>query len=120
MKDFIFRHLSLVIIALLLIPLNTAHSIESVKVVVLPFEIHARKDLSSLQNEILNVIKKYIKEEGAVVLTTEAVPAVTLLKTAQSYDDIRNFGIKNGSDYIVWGSLTLIGQKFSLDVKMIK
>jgi outer membrane protein insertion porin family len=120
LKDFIFRHLSLVIIALLLIPLNTAHSIESVKVVVLPFDIHARKDLSSLQNEILNVIKKYIKEEGAVVLTPEAVPAVTLLKAAQSYDDIRKFGIKNGSDYIVWGSLTLIGQKFSLDVKMIK
>ncbi|HSQ84764.1 MAG TPA: POTRA domain-containing protein, partial [Desulfobacterales bacterium] len=115
-----FRHLSLVIIALLLIPLNTAHSIESVKVVVLPFEIHARKDLSSLQNEILNVIKKYIKEEGAVVLTPEAVPAVTVLNTAQSYNDIRNFGIKSGSDYTVWGSLTLIGQKFSLDVKMIK
>ena len=120
MKNFIFRHLSLVIIALLLIPLNIAHSIDSVKVVVLPFEIHARKDLSSLQNEILNVIKTYIKEEGALILTPEAVPAVTLWKTSQRYDDMRNFGIKNGADYIVWGSLTLIGQKFSLDVKMIK
>lgn len=120
MKNFMFRHLSLVIIALLLIPLNIAHSIDSVKVVVLPFEIHARKDLSSLQNEILNVIKTYIKEEGALILTPEAVPAVTLLKTSQSYDAIRNFGIENGADYIVWGSLTLIGQKFSLDVKMIK
>ena len=115
-----YRHLSLVIIALLLIPLNIAHAIESVKVVVLPFEIHARKDLSSLQNEILNVIKTHIKEEGAFILTPEAAPSVTLWKTSQSYDDIRNFGIKNGADYVVWGSLTLIGQKFSLDVKMIK
>ncbi len=120
MKHFMYRHLSLVIIALLLIPLNIAHSIDSVKVVVLPFEIHARKDLSSLQNEILNVIKTYMKEEGAFILTPEAVPAVTLWKTSQSFDAIRNFGIKNGADYIVWGSLTLIGQKFSLDVKMIK
>ncbi len=120
MKNFMYRHLSPVIIALLLIPLNIAHSIDSVKVVVLPFEIHARKDLSSLQNEILNVIKTYIKEEGAFILTPEAVPAVTLWKTSQSYDDMRNFGIKNGADYIVWGSLTLIGQKFSLDVKMIQ
>ena len=120
MKDFMFKHLSLVIIALLLTPLNTAHSRDSVKVIVLPFEIHARKDLSSLQNEILNVIKTYIKEEGAFILTPEAAPAVTLLTTSQSYDDIRKFGIKNGSDYVVWGSLTLIGQKFSLDVKMIK
>ncbi len=115
-----YRHLSLVIIALLLIPLNIAHSMDSVKVAVLPFEIHARKDLSSLQNEILNVIKTYIKEEGAVILTPETVPSVTLWKTSQGYDAIRNFGIKNGTDYIVWGSLTLIGQKFSLDVKMIK
>ncbi|MBU0767471.1 MAG: outer membrane protein assembly factor BamA, partial [Proteobacteria bacterium] len=115
-----YRHLSPVIIALLLIPLNIAHARDSVKVVILPFEIHARKDLSSLQNEILNVIKTYIKEEGAVILTPEAVPAVALWKTSQSYDDIRNFGIKNGADYIVWGSLTLIGQKFSLDVKMIQ
>jgi outer membrane protein insertion porin family len=120
LKHFMYRHLSLVIIALLLIPLNIAHSIDSVKVVVLPFEIHARKDLSSLQNEILNVIKTYMKEEGAFILTPEVVPEVTLFKTSQSYDDIRNFGIKNGADYIVWGSLTLIGQKFSLDVKMIK
>jgi outer membrane protein insertion porin family len=89
-------------------------------VVVLPFEIHARKDLSSLQNEILNVIKTYIKEEGALILTPDAVSEVTSVKTSLSYDGIRNFGIKNGADYIVWGSLTLIGQKFSLDVKMIK
>ncbi len=120
LKNFMYRHLSLVIIALLLIPLNIAHSMDSVKVAVLPFEIHARKDLSSLQNEILNVIKTYIKEEGAVILTPETVPSVTLWKTSQGYDAIRNFGIKNGTDYIVWGSLTLIGQKFSLDVKMIK
>jgi outer membrane protein insertion porin family len=115
-----YRHLSLVITAFLLILPNIAHSIDSVKVIVLPFEIHARKDLSSLQNEILNVIKTYIKEEGAFILTPEAFPAVTLFKTSRSYDDIRNFGIKNGADYIVWGSLTLIGQKFSLDVKMIQ
>ena len=120
LKNFMYRHLSLVIIALLLIPLNIAHSMDSVKVAVLPFEIHARKDLSSLQNEIQSVIKTYIKEEGAVILTPETVPSVTFWKTSQGYDAIRNFGIKNGTDYIVWGSLTLIGQKFSLDVKMIK
>ncbi len=75
-----YRHLSLLIIALLLIPLNIAHSKDSVKVVVLPFGIHARKDFSYLQNEILNVIKTYIEEEGAFILTPEAVPAVTLWK----------------------------------------
>ncbi len=120
MKHFMFRHLSLAITALFLISPNIVHSRDSVKVIVLPFEIHSRKDLSSLQNEILNVIKKHIEEEGAFILSPEAVPGVTLWKTSQSYDAIRNFGINNGADYIVWGSLTLIGQRFSLDIKMIK
>ena len=120
MKNLMFRHLSVIIIALLFIFPNMAHPVNPVKIVVLPFEIHAKRDLSSLQNEILNVIKTYIKEEGAFILTPEAPPLPTLLKTAQSYDAIRKFGIKNGADYVVWGSLTLIGQQFSLDVRLVK
>ncbi|MBW2449670.1 MAG: outer membrane protein assembly factor BamA, partial [Deltaproteobacteria bacterium] len=115
-----YRHLSLVIAALLFIFPDIAHSIDRVKVIILPFDIHASKDLSTLQNEILNVIKTYIKEEGAFIVTPESVPAMMLFKTFQRYDDIRKFGLKNGADDVVWGSLTLIGQKFSLDVKMIQ
>ena len=120
MKHFMYRHLSLVIAALLFIFPDIAHSIDRVKVIILPFDIHASKDLSTLQNEILNVIKTYIKEEGAFIVTPESVPAMMLFKTFQRYDDIRKFGLKNGADDVVWGSLTLIGQKFSLDVKMIQ
>jgi outer membrane protein insertion porin family len=118
-KNSIFKRLRAVFIALLLFLPNLAHSKESVRVIVLPFDIHARKDLSSLQNEILNVIKSYIKEEGAIILTPKVVPAAALIRTSQSYDNIRKFGIDNDVDYIIWGSLTLIGRKFSLDVKMI-
>ncbi len=115
-----FRHLILVVIAVLLFVPTVSRSMDNVNVIVLPFEIHADRDLSSLQSEILNVIQTYIKKEGAIILTPEAVSGTTPWKTTQSYDEIRNFGVRNGADYVVWGSLTLIGQKFSLDVKMIK
>jgi len=120
LKHFMYRHLSLVIAALLFIFPDIAHSIDRVKVIILPFDIHASKDLSTLQNEILNVIKTYIKEEGAFIVTPESVPAMMLFKTFQRYDDIRKFGLKNGADDVVWGSLTLIGQRFSLDAKLVE
>ncbi|MBU3980106.1 MAG: outer membrane protein assembly factor BamA, partial [Proteobacteria bacterium] len=33
---------------------------------------------------------------------------------------MRNLGIKSGADYVVWGSLTWLEQKFSIDAKMIE
>ncbi|MFO7556876.1 MAG: outer membrane protein assembly factor BamA [Desulfobacterales bacterium] len=115
-----FRHLRLVIITVLFFLPGMAHSMESVKVIVLPFQIHADKDLSSLQSDILNVIQTHIQKEGAIILTPEPVSDITLWKTTQNYGVIRDFGVKNGADYVVWGSLTLIGQKFSMDVKLLK
>jgi outer membrane protein insertion porin family len=32
---------------------------------------------------------------------------------------VRQFGIRTGVDYVVWGSLTIIGQRYSLDAKML-
>jgi outer membrane protein insertion porin family len=93
--------------------------LDGVKVMVLPFDIHSSEDLSSLKIEILNVIQTHIREEGAVILTAGIDSEATLREVSQNNERIRNFGGNKGADYVVWGSLTLVGQKFSLDVKMI-
>jgi outer membrane protein insertion porin family len=33
---------------------------------------------------------------------------------------LRELGVQNGADYVVWGSLTRIGTKFSLDTKLLE
>ena len=119
MRTLIYRHLSLIIIAILLFFPNVVRSADSVKVMVLPFDIHSREDLSSLQSEILNVLQTHIREEGAVTVVSGINSAAALQEVTQNNGKIRKFGANKGADYVVWGSLSLIGQKFSLDVKMI-
>jgi len=41
-------------------------------------------------------------------------------KPTETIEGIRNVGVKSGADYVVWGSLTWIGQKFILVAKMIE
>jgi outer membrane protein insertion porin family len=91
-----------------------------VRVLVLPFEIHAVKDLSYMQTEISDMIKKDLKQEGAVILEPEMIPDFEREKHTETIEEIRNVGVKSGADYVVWGSLTWIGQKFILVAKMIE
>ncbi len=114
------RRLCLMIIAMLCFLPSTAHSLEAVRVLVLPFEILAVKDFSYMQTEILDRIKKDLKQEGAVVLEPVISPDVAGEKPTETIEGIRNVGVKSGADYVVWGSLTWIGQKFILVAKMIE
>ncbi|MGA8178479.1 MAG: outer membrane protein assembly factor BamA [Desulfobacterales bacterium] len=119
MRTLIYRHLSLIIIAMLLFLPHIARSADIVKVMVLPFDIYSSENLSSLQTEILTVLQAHIREEGAVTVASGIISEAALQEVTQNHEKIRNFGASKGADFVVWGSLTLIGQKFSLDVKMI-
>ncbi len=114
------RRLCLIIIAILCFLPNTAHTLETVRVAVLPFEVHAVKDFSYMQTEISDRIKKDLKQEGVIILEPGIIPDFAEEKGTVTVEGIRNFGVKSGADYVIWGSLTWIGQKFILVAKMIE
>ncbi len=93
---------------------------KKVNVTILPFEIYAREDLSYLELEISNVIKKFLEQEGAVVLVPPADADQTGKQKAANLNHVRQLGLAVGADYIIWGSMTWIGQQFSLDAKMLE
>jgi outer membrane protein insertion porin family len=95
------------------------HAQQPVSVVIMPFETHAQDDLSYLQTQIPQAIKNLLDQEGADVLIYETMSISTWKELAESRTDIRNIGVQTGADYVVWGSLTLFGQSFSLDVKLL-
>ncbi|MFC1886601.1 POTRA domain-containing protein, partial [Thermodesulfobacteriota bacterium] len=95
------------------------YTFDRVKVVILPFEIHAQKELSYLKSEAPKIIKQNLAREGADAIVSE-LEISSWKKKAETMDQIRNFGIEQGADYVIWGSLTWIGQQFSLDAKMIE
>lgn len=98
---------------------NKAYTDESMKVMVLPFDIHALEALAYLETEIPKVIGEYLKQEGAELLTPDVESDASLKAALKNRDRIRELGVKGGADYVIWGSLTWIGQKFSLDAKLI-
>jgi outer membrane protein insertion porin family len=93
---------------------------KKVSVTILPFEIYAREDLSYLELEISNVIKKFLEQEGAVVLVPPADADQTGKQKAANLNHVRQLGLAVGADYIIWGSMTWVGQRFSLDAKLLE
>ena len=83
------RRLCLIIIAMLCFLPNTAHSLEAVRVLVLPFEIRAVEDFSYMQTEISDRIKKDLKQEGAVILEPEIIPDFAGEKPTETIEGIR-------------------------------
>ncbi len=114
------RRLCLIIIAMPCFLPNTAHSSETVRVLVLPFEVHAVKGFSYMQTEISDMIKKDLRQEGVVILEPGIIPDFAGEKHTETIEGIRNIGVQSGADYVIWGSLTWIGQKFILVAKMIE
>ncbi|MFC1811266.1 outer membrane protein assembly factor BamA [Thermodesulfobacteriota bacterium] len=114
------RYLTLLLIVTMVLLPNTVNSQETARVIVLPFKVHAQEDFSYMEAEIPQLIRKHLKMEGATVIDPDIVSEFSWEETAESIDDIRNIGIQNGADYVVWGSLTWIGKKYSLDAKMIE
>ena len=117
------KHFSLIFIAILCCFPDMAYSetvvldpnMGSKRIVVLPFKIYSRENSSYLQAQIPKALKKYLEQEGAVIVEPVG------MKTGRSplpVSEIRKIGARSGADYVIWGSLTRIGQKFSLDAKM--
>jgi outer membrane protein insertion porin family len=90
-----------------------------VSVVILPFEIHAQEDLSYLQAEIPQQIKKQLEQEGANVLVLDQLSVPVTKLGAQSPAEIRELGAQTGANFVVWGSLTWLGQNYSLDANLL-
>ena len=92
---------------------------QTVRVIILPFKIHAQEELSYLQKQIPQAIKTQLEQEGAKVLIIDQASLESRNMQADNLKDIREIGLQIGTDYVVWGSLTWIGQNFSLDAKLL-
>ena len=98
---------------------DVAFAQQTVRIVILPFEIHAQQDLSYLQKDIPQAIKTQLEQEGANVLILDRASLESRNVRTDRLEDIRQLGRDVGADYVVWGSLTWIGQNFSLDAKLL-
>jgi len=115
-------HCRLTLIAclcLLLLPPLCIAAQPSARVVVLPFEIHAQEDLAYLQAEIPSAIKRQLESEGAGVEVLSAATFDDWRRLGGGVEGFRTAGAQLGADHVIWGSLTWLGNNFSLDVSLL-
>ena len=121
MRALIIKRLGLIIIATLVFFPNVVHAaLQRVSVVILPFEVHAKEELTYLQKEIPGVLANQLEQQGAKVLVMDAGSLPRWKQLIGSNAAIRELGLQNGADFVVWGSLTWIGQQFSIDIKLLE
>jgi TolB-like protein len=117
-----FKHVIILAAALLaLIPLGSAAQ-HPLRVAVLPFTVHSDEDLSYLRNGIWDIISTRIIVEGEV--ETVDKPLVERFLPDLGGDEItdqgaRWLGNRVGADYVVYGSITKVGEYISLDAKVV-
>lgn len=105
---------------LILLPLSTSLiAQETVEVVLLPFEVHAPERVDALKIQVQTLLANELKGEG-IVLLESPIPHEPLLKTPEDsgLPYFRRLGSAVGADFVIWGSLTQVGQHYSLDAKI--
>ncbi len=107
------RRVLLILSAVICCWSQAAFSEEARRVIVLPFEIHAREAIPSLGEQVSEMVAKSLAADGAEVVD----PGNVILPESRS--GLRKLGIKNSVDYVIRGSLTRVGERISLDAEMI-
>jgi outer membrane protein insertion porin family len=114
------RTICLIVTASMILFLQIAAAQPPASVVILPFEIFSEKDMSYLQSEIPAALKKSLEQAGARVLLLDPLSEPEWKERTANIEELKQLGLQTGADYVLWGSLTWIGQQFSLDLKLFE
>lgn len=88
------------------------------RVLILPFQIHAEKDLTFLKKGITNMLASRLAAEGRVELIHAEELLQAMPEPATEAAAIL-LGEKLNADYIAFGSLTIFGESISTDARFI-
>jgi outer membrane protein insertion porin family len=93
---------------------------EKGKVAVLPFRIHALKQLDHLERGLQKMLTVRVENRGFDVVSPDIINRHNLAFQPQlEIKDLIKMGKDLGCDWTVLGSLTQIGKRISLDLKMV-
>lgn len=112
------KRLSLIILGILCGFPAAGSGAEHMQVMVLPFEINAPPNLTYLKDQIPQLIRNNLERDGAAIVQPDADAAVPAKES--SPETFRTMGSRKNADVVIWGSLTWLGQNFSLDARMIE
>lgn len=119
--------LALVLLAGLIFPFSASSSSEEVRVAVLPWKVNSAENMDFVRDAMLDMLSSRI---GSAVLATGSSPKVLRTDVInQALDGVKKgesadaaalrVGKKLNLDYVLYGSLTVLGDSLSLDAKLL-
>jgi|GEM_PF-2320095 len=91
------------------------------RIAILPFTIHADRDLTYLQEGILDMLHTRMAWQGQVQVVDKAKVKgqVEMVKPPLDREKALMIGRALGVDYVILGSVTVIGESVSLDARVL-
>ena len=93
------------------------------RIALLPFKINSEKDLSFLKDGIFDMLSTRLAKEGRVevISRARADTAVQSVAGSERINDAvaRDIGTRLNADFVLFGSLTVLGDNVSIDAKML-
>ncbi|MEJ2286766.1 MAG: FG-GAP-like repeat-containing protein [Desulfobacterales bacterium] len=116
-----FYFLGLLILASIILPTAIAQAPK--RVALLPFKINSEKDLSFLKDGIFDMLSTRLAKEGQVEVLgrTQVEAAMQSAAGAGPINEAaaREIGTRLNADFVLFGSLTVLGDNVSIDAKMV-
>lgn len=100
---------------------TSAWGAASVRVMLLPFDIHARQEMAYLSGEIPQTIQTQLSAQGAdIIAAPVAVTPETVAKRFADADAIRGIAAQTNANYVIWGRLTFTEKAFEVTAMLAK
>lgn len=96
------------------------HAQEAGVIAIAPFTGYAREDIIPYLKDIEDKLERDLKAAGLAVLGPAQTSRSVDVKKGFETQYMRDSAEKLGASYILWGSVTKIGQSFSLDAWLLK
>ena len=105
------------IILLVFVSISSASAAEPARVLILPFNIHADKDLAYLKKGVADMLASRLALKDKVVVVDSADSSLKTEQIPETIDAAAALalGAKSASDYVLFGSLTVFGNSISTD-----
>ena len=91
------------------------------KVAIIPFAMHAERDLTFLQEGIMDMLASRLAWKGEVEVLEKGIVKKQVAQVAGAVTQEKAFEIGKAlqADYVIFGSLTVFGESVSLDARIL-
>ncbi|MCG6893903.1 MAG: FG-GAP-like repeat-containing protein [Desulfobacteraceae bacterium] len=91
------------------------------RVAIVPFTVNSEKDLSFLSSGISDMLSSRLAVEDRVVIIAREKTQEAAASVSGALDEAkaRDLGSRLGADWVLFGSITVLGNSASIDTKMV-